>query len=179
MEVSKFLFDNIYQKELGAMTKYYNELVYYVQRMIGDKEKSTNIIQETYLKTIEKSKTIEIKNERAFLYKVARNLVVDKVRKREKLPKVIYEEAEHFIPKKEQPKEIALINSREDDIKTIIENLPLRSKQAFVLHIMKGYSRKKISEIMGISVNAVQKHITRGIVKVKEQIDLDEWELYD
>lgn len=161
------------------MTKYYNELVYYVQRMIGDKEKSRDLIQETYMKTIEKSKKINIKNERAFLYKVARNLVVDKARKKQKVFKVEYEESTHFIPKKEQPEEIVLINSRDEDLKKIIETLPSRSKQAFVLHIMKGYSRQEIAQIMGISVNAVQKHITRGTKKVQEKIDLDEWELYE
>lgn len=161
------------------MTKYYNELVFYVQRMIGDKEKSRDLIQETYMKTIEKSKKINIKNERAFLYKVARNLVVDKARKTQKIQRIEFAESHHFIPKQEQPEEIVLINSREKDLKKIIETLPSRSKQAFVLHILKGYSRQDIAKIMGISTNAVQKHITRGTKKVQEQIDLDEWEIYE
>lgn len=161
------------------MTKYYNELIYYVQKMIGNKEESVDIVQETYMKTIEKSQKITIKNERAFLYRVAKNLVVDKVRKNTKVQKVVFEEDEHTIPKKEQPEEIILTSSRNQDLKVIIESLPLRTKQAFVLHIINGDSRQDIAKIMGISVNAVQKHITRGIKKVKEQIDLDEWELYE
>lgn len=161
------------------MVKYYNELIYYVQKLTNDKEKSTDIIQETYTKTLEKSKNSNIENERAFLYKVARNLVIDQSRKKKKIQKIEFEEHEHSIPKTEQPEDIALNYSRKRELKNIINTLPTRSKQAFVLHVLKGYSRQEIAKIMGISVNAVQKHITRGTKKLQEQIDLDEWELYE
>lgn len=59
------------------MLKYYDELVYYVQKMTNDKQLALEIIQETYAKTLEKQKDTTIENERAFLYKVARNLTFD------------------------------------------------------------------------------------------------------
>ena len=59
------------------MLKYYDELVYYVQNMTNDKQLALEIIQETYAKTLEKQKDTIIENERAFLYKVARNLTFD------------------------------------------------------------------------------------------------------
>ena len=67
------------------MLKYYNELLYYAQCMVRNKDVACDIIQEAYVKTLEKSKKITIENERAFLYKVTKNIVIDEVRKNEKM----------------------------------------------------------------------------------------------
>lgn len=162
------------------MLDYYKEIFYFAQKLVGgDKGYASDIVQETYTKAFEASTKSIINNQRAFLYKVARNIIIDNSRKQNKYQNIIYEEDEHSIPKFEQPEAITLIQSRNQDLKKIIETLPARSKQAFILHVIKGYSRQTIAQKMGISVNAVQKHITRATQKIKEQLDLDEWEIYE
>ena len=41
------------------MLKYYKELVFFVQKLVGDKELAMDITQETYSKTLEKSSCIK------------------------------------------------------------------------------------------------------------------------
>lgn len=162
------------------MLNYYKELIYFVQKFSGvDKEFASDVVQETYVKVMEIDSKHVVNNHRAFLYKVARNIVIDESRRQKRIQNVIFEEDEHMIPKVEQPEHITLEEARNQDLRIIIDTLPSRSKQAFVLHVLKGYSRQTIAEMMGISINAVQKHITRASKKIQEQIDLDEWELYE
>ncbi|MFA7570485.1 MAG: sigma factor [Sulfurimonadaceae bacterium] len=80
------------------MLKYYNELVYFVHKMVGDKQYATDIIQEAYTKALETSRTTLIENERAYLYKVAKNIVIDQSRKK-KRPYLMRKKSTPFLPK--------------------------------------------------------------------------------
>ena len=152
------------------MTKYYNELVYYVQKMIGDKDKASDIIQETYIKTLEKSKNLEIENTRAFLYRVAKNIVIDKIRKNKKITNIDYAESVFVSPINEQPDEIVIANDDYENLIKLVDALPLRCKEAFVLHNIEGYSRKEIAIMMEITVSAVEKLIIRATKKLQEKL---------
>ncbi|MGP2656903.1 RNA polymerase sigma factor [Malaciobacter sp. WC5094] len=153
------------------MLKYYNELVYYVQRMIGDKEQAVDIIQETYTKTIEKSKQLDIKNERAFLYKVAKNLVIDQSRKKINRDNISFEEENFSIPKEEQPEHLAIKHLEEELLIEALNSLPKRLKQVFVLHIFDGYSKKQIASMMDLNLNTVQKYVINATKKLSDYIE--------
>ncbi len=92
--------------------------------MVGDKEEAADIIQETYTKAIEKSKQLNIKNERAFLYKIARNIAIDQSRKNQRREFIVYEEDDFTIPKNEQPDEIILENVKEEILLEALDSLP-------------------------------------------------------
>lgn len=153
------------------MIDYYKELFYYVQRMVRDKDKTQDVIQETYARAIEVDSRIKIINKRAYLYKMARNIVIDEIKKNKNISKVAYEDNSNIIPASEQPEEIILNQSLENNLMDIVKTLPSRSKQAFILHTIDGYSRKEIALKMGITINAVEKHITRATMKIQEKLE--------
>ncbi|WP_044415419.1 RNA polymerase sigma factor [Halarcobacter anaerophilus] len=151
------------------MLKYYNELLYFAQKLVGDKEKAKDIIQETYSKVLETQNKREIKNQRAYLYKIAKNVAVDEAIKNQKLQTAVYEESEHLTQKHEQPEEIAIKQNQEELFMQIVNKLPKRAKQAFILYTIDEYSRKEIGKIMDITSNAVEKLIKRATLKIEEE----------
>lgn len=155
------------------MLEYYDEISYYLLRLTGDKHLAKDLTQETYVKVLEVSKKSDILVQKAFLYKIAHNLVVDKVRKDKILIHFTYEEEQHCIPEQERPEELVANEIRQKKLKECIQNLSPQNKRAFVLHYYKGYTRKEIAEIMKISTNAVEKNITRSVLKIKEQMKKD------
>jgi len=157
------------------MLKYYKELVYFVQKMVGDRELAMDITQETYAKTIEKSKDMTIENERAFLYKVARNIVIDQSRKYKNRSFIPYEEEDYCSPHHEQPDEIALENVKEQLLLEALDSLPKHLKQVFVLHVIEGYSKKEIAVMINLHLNSVQKYIISATTKLTEYIQHKEW----
>lgn len=157
------------------MLKYYKELVYFVQKMVGDREQAIEIIQETYVKTIEKSKEITIENERAFLYKVARNIVIDQSRKDKNKEFIEYEEEEYFCSKDEEPDEIVLENVKEELLLEALETLPKHLKQVFVLHVFEGFTKKQIATMMNLNLNSVQKYVITATTKLTEYIEKKQW----
>lgn len=155
------------------MIEHYDEIFYYIQRLTGDKILAKDLTQETYTKVLEISKKEDITIKKAYLYKVAQNLVIDKVRKDKTLPQTSYEEEKHSIPDKEKPEEIISDELRQKKLKECIKELSTQNKKAFMLYYYKNYTRKDIAKIMGISTNAVEKNISRAILKIKEQMGND------
>lgn len=155
------------------MLQYYDELLYFAQRLVGDKEKAKDVIQETYAKVLEINKNSHLEIKRAYLYKTVQNLVIDKARKEKIVQQITYDEDEHFIVQENFSEEILSQELRQKKLRESIKNLSPQNKKAFVLHYYKGYSRKEISKILNISVNAVEKNITRAVLKIKEEMKKD------
>lgn len=158
------------------MTKHYKNLLYYIQRMVGDKEEAIDIIQEAYAKALEKARVLEIKNEKAFLYKIARNLVIDQARKNQIREIITYEEEDFSIPKNEQPDEIVLENVKEELLLEALNNLPKHLKQVFILHVFEGLEKKEIAIMMNLNLNTIQKYVINATAKLIEYIQEKNWE---
>ena len=153
------------------MLAYYKELIYYVQRMVGDKDNAKDVVQEAYSRVIHVDNKTTISNKRAYLYKMVRNIVIDDVRKNKNIAKIAYEEEQFVIPINEQPDELTVENNTQKVLMSIVQNLPTRSKQAFIFHILEGYSRKEIAVKMGINISTVDKHITHATLKIKKELE--------
>lgn len=153
------------------MVQYYQELLYYVQKMVGDKEKAKDIIQETYSRMLDIDKVTPIENKRAFLYKLARNIVFDLARREKHSFSIEYFEEEHNIPEYEQPEEILFEESDQELLFEILDTIPPKNAQAFILHVFEGFSRKEIASKMGLSTAAVEKHIIRATEKIKKKLE--------
>lgn len=152
------------------MLRYYDELLYYAQKLVGDKEKAKDIIQEAYIRVLESKDKYEIENQRAYLYKIAKNIVVKEALENQKLQTTLFEESLHFGPTCEQPEEIIFQEDQEKIFMQIIEELPQRAKEAYILHTIEGYSRKEIGNMLDITSNAVEKLIKRASLKVEEEL---------
>ena len=150
------------------MLVYYKDIFNFVTKLVGDKESAKDITQEAYAKCIELDSNKEIN--RSFLYKVAKNIVIDESRKNKKISQIEFQEEIYSIPKDEQPDEIVLETNQYENLMKIVETLPNRSKEAFLLHTIDGYSRKEIAFMMGISPNAVEKHIIRATKNLQEKL---------
>jgi len=156
------------------MLKYYDEISYFIQKLTGDKNLAKDLTQDTYVKVLQNNSSLEDTLPKAYLYKIAKNLVIDKVRKDKLLTQVHYEEDKCSIPLKDMPDEIVIQENRKEKLKKCIQNLSSQNKKAFVLYYYKGYTRIEIAELMQISRNAVEKNITRATLKIKEQMKKDE-----
>ncbi len=152
------------------MTEYYRNILFFIQRMVKDPELAKDLTQETYVKVLEKKDYDTIENKKAYIYRIAKNLVIDKIRKKQKYTEIIYNEETNCIPKEEEVE--AVLDKKDDQILLMqcINYLPKRNKEAFILNVIKGYTRKEVAQIMNISLNAVEKNIARAAIKIQENL---------
>ena len=151
------------------MLKYYNELLYFAQKLIGNKDEARDIIQEAYSRAIAIKDKINITNERAYLYKIAKNLAIKESIEKQKHEQVVFEEQIHF-QVSEHPEELLIQEEQEVAFMGIVNDLPQRAKEAFILHTVDGYTRKEIALMMAITPNAVEKLIKRATITIEEEL---------
>ena len=151
------------------MIQYYKELLFFIKSRIPNKDYAQDIVQESYMKAIALQHSQEILNKRALLYKIAKNLMIDKARKNFNLQEVLYEE-HAYTAKTVEPEEVLLEQDRQKTLMRALQTLPQKRKEAFVLHVLEGYSRDEVSQMMGISIDAVEKHLSRASIELKEKI---------
>lgn len=155
------------------MQQYYDEIMRYVKRLTGDKTIAQDLTQETYAKVLEATQASMFNVQKAFLYKVARNLVIDQARKEKRFAYTPYED-ELYSNESSNTETILSDTIRQQMLKEGIQNLSPQLKKAFILFYYKGYTRQEIAHIMGISTNAVEKNITRAVSWLKEFMTKDE-----
>lgn len=152
------------------MLRYYNELLYFAQKLIGNKDEARDLIQETYSRAIAVKAKSDIVNERAYLYKVAKNLATKESIDKGKMETIVFEEQIYVDTHTQHPEEMLVKEEQEAAFVQAVNALPPRAKEAFVLHTVDGYSRREIATLMGVTPNAVEKLIKRATVAIEEEL---------
>ena len=60
----------------------------------------------------------------------------------------------------------------EPRLERVLQRLPKRQRTAVVLRYSFGYTLGEIADAMGISVSSVQKHVERGLVKLRKGLEV-------
>ena len=149
---------NRYQKRLFQFTNY----------ILKSNEDSENIVHEVFLKVWENRHSIE--KVRSYLFSIAYNSTISLIRKRISEKKFI----DHIrsLPESwEDPVNIDL-EYRElmEKAGEIIQSLPERQKQVYILSREEGLSYKEIAERMKISVNTVENHMVSALRTVRRKL---------
>ena len=152
--------------------RYYHELVGYFSRTLNDAELAQDVVQETYLRiSAMGERAHDVSEPRAFLYQTAKRIVIDEWRKQKHIVRVNLHEVDFVGYVDEEPLELLLSHQRMALLHTVINTLPTRCQEAFKLHKFDGHSHKEIALMMGISVNAVEKHIIRALQVCKRHLE--------
>jgi len=155
-----------------VLERYYRELLGFLAHKVSDRNVADDLAQESYVRMLTMQRAGEaIADPRALLYRIARNLVVDRHRRRQVRTEVIIEgeEAELHaagVPAPEvcEPETAAISAQGVDALLAAIEGLPPRCREAFVLHKFEGLSHAEVAERMGVSRKMVEQHVKNAML---------------
>ncbi|MEZ4211138.1 MAG: RNA polymerase sigma factor [Candidatus Paceibacterota bacterium] len=141
----------------------------------SNREIALDITQDTFTKTWQYlQKGEEVENIKAFLYRVAKNLIVDHRRKKKSssLDEIMeagidFTEEENVLEEKE--KNFDKEKDRQKLLKTI-EKIDEKYKEILLMRYVEEMSIKEISEILDKSQNHTSVMIHRGVEKLKKII---------
>lgn len=146
-------------------------LIRAVSRLVPPKE-IEDIVQETYVRICAVKQTEQIRHPRSFLYRTARNLALDHLKRTETRMGVSMEdEGVNVDVEPEDLDEVYRQVSAKQEFEHFCEavrHLPLQCRRAFVLKKVYGYSQKEIARSLNISENTVEKHIATGINRCRK-----------
>ena len=158
------------QSFLQAYDDYANAIFRHITLRLGDREIGRELMQDTYVRVWEyicKGKKVD--NLRAFLYRVANNLIVDfarrkKLRKEESLED-LHEQKGFDPPAQEDNSAVVHIDS--ERVMTILNAMEEPLRTVIILRYVDGLLPQEIAELLKISPNVVSVRIHRGMEKLR------------
>lgn len=142
-----------------------SSLCRYLNMYLKDHSLSMDITQESFARMAELMKTSTIQNFDAYLYRIAKNLMVDhfRLQKRQRLM-TISDQQWQEIPSRVQSLEATVIHSQQlEQIQEIIQTLPFRTQEIFRLHREEGLTQTEVAQRLNISLSTVEKHLANAL----------------
>lgn len=137
---------------------------------VSDREKAKDLTQETFIKVwgyIDKNSS-EIKNLKAFVYKIASNLIIDDYRKKKAVSLDDLQET-GFDPMGDNKSGIETQLEGKEMLE-LLNGLDDKYREAIVMRYIDNLTPKEIAEQIGESENNVSVRINRGIKMIKEKL---------
>lgn len=127
-----------------------------------------DILQDTFVKLWENCKSVDPDKVKSYLYKIANNKFINE-KKHEKVVKN-FEKQNKKIDTNESPEFILLEKEFIEKLERTIASLPEKQKEVFLLNRIEKKKYKEISEMLNISVKAVEKRMHLALVVMRKEI---------
>lgn len=155
------------QQFIECYDKYSDAIFRHCYFRLFDRELAVDMMQETFLKTWEYlAEGHKVDNLRAFLYRVATNLIIDYSRRRKEMSLEMLQD-EGFEPSFREQDRIDS-NLEIQRILECLRQLEPQYQEVVLMRYIEDLSPQEIAAILGESENVVSVRIHRGIKKLRE-----------
>lgn len=128
-----------------------------IYRIVHSKEMAEDLMQDLFVRLYAQPPSSSVKNLRAYIFQMARNLAIDALR-RERTQE--YEEPTVWTECEERL-----------DIERAMAQLPPVQCQAVTLHINAGFGFAQIAQILGVSVPTAWRYYRKGLEGLRDMLE--------
>jgi len=155
-----------------SIKEHSDRLFNFVYRILRDREMALDMVQEIYLKVLNKYENINDKNKlKAYLFRTAYNMALNYKRDDAKHKSKLESDFTDLTPNVPDLPDIILESTeRRERIKAAIEKLAEKQKEAVLHRFYNDMKISEIAEIMKVSEGTVKVHLARGLQNLKKQL---------
>ncbi|HEV2268179.1 MAG TPA: RNA polymerase sigma factor [Steroidobacteraceae bacterium] len=163
-ERRKRLLDQIFSQR-AALQKY-------LRRFTAGAEDVEDLVQEAYVRVCAMPPAQVVDSPRALLFRIARNLAVD--RARQKATRATDDVAD-FEPLnvssgEAEPDEQVDLRRRYESFCAAVDSLPPLCRRVFVLRKVYQLSHAEIAQVLGLSHSTIEKHVAKGLMRCRDRL---------
>jgi RNA polymerase sigma factor (sigma-70 family) len=157
---------------LTQVFRYRAALNRYVRRLTSQSEDLEDIVQETYVRMYSLAETGSIDSPKAMLFRVAHNLVMERARRQKIRATDSVADLEPLgVLSVEMPlDEQVYAHHRFESFCTAVGRLPPICRRVFILRKVYKLSHAEIAEMLNMSENTIDKHVSKGLVRCRDSL---------
>jgi RNA polymerase sigma factor (sigma-70 family) len=151
----------------------------FIRRRVPDREDAEDILQDVFSELVEAYRLMKpIEQAGAWLFRVARNRIIDRFRKRREEPmrEQLAEDGEvlmleDVLPSPDAGPDAAYARSvLLEELEDALEELPQEQREVFVAHEIEGRSFKELAAESGVSVNTLLSRKHYAVLHLRERM---------
>jgi RNA polymerase sigma-70 factor (ECF subfamily) len=133
-----------------------------------DIDKADDILQDTFIKLWDNCSKVKHDTVKSYLYRIATNTFLNTI----KHDKVVRKHKESFTKHhtNESPEFVMLENEFMEKLERVIDALPEKQKEVFLLNRIEKMKYKEIAKQLDISVKAVEKRMHLALIVMRSEI---------
>lgn len=161
------------KEELDA--RFRASLLAYFLRRTGSPQEAEDLTQETFVRLIGSNTFENAEEARAFVFRVASNLLRDRARSQTRLrrfPILPIDSVAGDEPKLVEgidPERVLISRENLTEVLACLDELGERTKNIFILFRLEGMRHKGIAAFYGISVSTVEKHVMTAVLHLTKR----------
>ena len=140
-------------------------LTYYTTNLTTIEE----VVQEVFAKIWEDRNVLQIESIKTYLYTSARNRMLNYIRDEKRRHALLEQWIQHET-EKNYGEECFDIDEFSQRVQNVIDSLPNKCREIFILSKKKGFTYKQIAEHLNISVKTVEAQMGIALRKIRENL---------
>lgn len=143
--------------------EHYSWLRGWIRRRLDCDEQASDLAQDTFIRVLGQRRTDTLRQPRAYLSSIARNILVDMFRRRSIEQAYLDTLAHQAEPTHISPEQHHQIVETLLEIDAMLDSLGGRTREIFLLAQLEGLTYVAISKRLDVSTNTVRKHYIRAL----------------
>jgi RNA polymerase sigma factor (sigma-70 family) len=155
----------------------------FIRRRVNDESDAEDILQDVFSELVEAYRLMQpIEQVGAWLFRVARNRIIDRFRKRTSKPEALREELaiaedgesvvlEDMLPSPDAGPEAAYARTvLLEEVADALDELPKEQREIFIAHEIEGRSFKELAVKTGLPVNTLLSRKHYAVIHLRERL---------
>ena len=166
MEQEKELVIQLYEN-------HYRSLYNFFLKRLGSHEDAADGAQEVFMRLIRHNGTAELDSPDAYIWRTTQNLVREIKRRRAARDRWMAPESDDpdaQVSEAPDPEKAVEIQETRDNALRVLNELPARCRDVFIMHRYKGLSHKEIASQLNISPKTVENHMVNALLFLRKRL---------
>jgi RNA polymerase sigma factor (sigma-70 family) len=141
-------------------------LVSFLAARLHNAQDARDVAQEAYVRLLQLDTPGALSFLRGYLFKIAENLAIDRIRHRALRVRAAYTEALLFddLDEGSSPERNLIAQEELSQISARLIELPAKCRQAFIMHVLLDRPTREIAAEMDVTDRMVRNYVTRGML---------------
>lgn len=134
---------------------------------------AADLVQETFLRLAQLENLESVLRGPSYLFRVAHNLMIDHYRRygEKRFDADATAFFETLVDESSRPEEQAIDALELEHLESLLERMPARTRDVFLLLRVEGMTHKETARYLRISTSSVQKHMAMALAKIGRELE--------